>query len=115
MDVVRLKDAPPYDAPGHAGFSMFRLQGQEASHTVALWVGLSVIAPGGRTTLSASPMEKIYVVVDGEVTIGDGVRESVLQTLDSCRIAPDETRQVRNDGTREARLLLAMPLAPAKS
>lgn len=115
MDVVRLKDAPPYEAPGHTGFRMSRLQGMEASPAVAMWVGLSVIAPGGYTTLTASGLEKIYVVVDGEVTLGNGEQEVVLQPLDSCRIAPDESRQVRNDGAREARLILAMPLAPASS
>ena len=51
MDVVRFHDAPSYEAPGHTGFSMFRLQGLEASPSVAMWVGLSVIAPGGTTTL----------------------------------------------------------------
>lgn len=115
MDVVRFDEAPPYAAAGHTGFNMFRLQGMEASPTVSMWVGLSVIAPGGATTLSASAAEKIYVVVDGEVTIGNGAQEVVLRTLDSCRVAPDESRQVRNDGVVEARLLLAMQIPPAKS
>ncbi|MET0273109.1 MAG: cupin domain-containing protein [Phenylobacterium sp.] len=113
--MVRFHEAPSYEAPGHAGFSMFRLQGLEASPAVAMWVGQSVIAPGGTTTLAASAVEKIYVVIAGEVTIGNGVEEAVLQTLDSCRIAPDESRQVRNDGSGEARLLLAMQLPSAKS
>ncbi len=114
MDVVRFHEAPPYEAPGHAGFCMFRLQGLEASPSVAMWVGLSVIAPGGATTLTASGLEKIYVVVDGEVTVGNGAEEAVLQALDSCRIAPDEMRLVRNNGSREARLLLAMQLPGTK-
>jgi quercetin dioxygenase-like cupin family protein len=110
MDVVRFDEAPSYEAPDHAGFSMLRLQGLEASPAVAMWMGLSTIAPGGATTLSASQMEKIYLVIDGEVTIGNGSEETTLQVLDSCRIAPNENRQVRNSGTRDARLLLVMQL-----
>jgi hypothetical protein len=114
MDVVRFHDAPSYEAPGHAGFSMLRLQGLEASPAVAMWMGLSTIVPGGATTLAASGAEKLYLVIDGEVTIGNGSDEATLAVLDSCRIAPNESRQVRNSGTREARLLLVMQLPSMK-
>ncbi len=110
MDVVRIGDAPPYEAPGHFGFRMVRLQGHEASPAVMLWMGLSVIAPGGHTTLSASPAEKLYVVLEGEVSVSNGVEDVVLRVMDSCRIAPNEPRELRNAGPREARILLAMPL-----
>ncbi len=110
MDIVRIDDAPTYEAPGHQGFHMRRLQGMEASPASAMWVGLSIIAPGGQTTLTASHLEKIYVVIAGEVVLGNGAERARLGPLDSCRIAPGEPRQVSNEGATEARLLLAMPL-----
>lgn len=110
MNVVRLAAAPPYEAPGHADMRMLRLQGREAGASNVLWLGLSHLLPGGGTTLDASPLEKMYVVLDGEVTISNGTEEVTLQRWDSCRIAPDEPRALSNRTNRPATVLLAMPL-----
>lgn len=115
MHVVRYGEAPAYEAPGHFEMAMRRLQGREAGPGDQLWLGLSVIAPGGGTTLDASPIEKFYVVLDGEVAISNG-RDSVsLRRWDSCRIAPGEQRELRNRGEMPAAILLAMPIAPLSS
>lgn len=113
MHVVRLASAPPYQAPGHDHMRMLRLQGHEAGPADVLWLGLSHILPGGGTTLDASPIEKMYVVLDGEVTISNGSEEVTLRPWDSCRIAPNEPRALANRTNRPASILLAMPLAPA--
>ena len=113
MNVVRLDAAPAYEAPGHNHMRMLRLQGREAGASDVLWLGLSHILPGGGTTLDASPLEKMYVVLDGEVTISNGTEEVTLRVWDSCRIAPDEPRALSNRSNRPATILLAMPLAPA--
>lgn len=110
MNVVRIADAPSYEAPGHFEMSMARLQGREAGPADLLWLGLSRIAPGGGTTLDASGLEKFYVVVAGEVTISNGPDTVTLGPLDSCRIAPGEGRRLENRTDREAAILLAMPL-----
>jgi hypothetical protein len=112
MNVVRLDAAPAYEAPGHNLMRMLRLQGREAGASDVLWLGLSHILPGGGTTLDASPLEKMYVVLDGEVTISNGTEEVTLRPWDSCRIAPDEPRALANRTNRPATILLAMPLAP---
>jgi mannose-6-phosphate isomerase-like protein (cupin superfamily) len=113
MNVVRLDAAPAYEAPGHNLMRMLRLQGREAGASDVLWLGLSHILPGGGTTLDASPIEKMYVVLDGEVTIANGTEEVTLRPWDSCRIAPGEPRALSNRTNRPATILLAMPLAPA--
>jgi mannose-6-phosphate isomerase-like protein (cupin superfamily) len=113
MNVVRLDAAPAYEAPGHNHMRMLRLQGREAGASDVLWLGLSHILPGGGTTLDASSLEKMYVVLDGEVTISNGTEEVTLRAWDSCRIAPDEPRALSNRTNRPATILLAMPLAPA--
>jgi len=113
MHLVPLAMAPAYDAPGHSGMAMRRLQGREAGPSDTVWIGLSVIEPGGGTTASASAVEKFYVVIDGAVEIvteHDGrACTSVLSALDSCRIAPGESRRLRNAGDRPATVLLVMP------
>lgn len=113
MHLVRLDHAPTYDAPGHEGFAMRRLQGREAGPADTAWIGLSVVQPGGHTTLNASAQEKFYVVIDGELDVTgvlpDGsTRTETLRPLDSCRIAPGEGRQLLNRGAQVARVLLVM-------
>lgn len=113
MNIVRFDAAPEYQAPGHDRMRMVRLQGREAGPAETLWLGVSTIEPGGGTTLDASGLEKMYVVLDGEVTISNGHEQAVLRPWDSCRIAPNEGRALKNDTNRPATILLAMPLQTA--
>lgn len=116
MHVTRFDAAPDYTAPNHFDMRCQRLQGREAGPAEQLWLGVSTIEPGGHTGLDGSPMEKHYVVLEGElVLVGelDGQRsEAVLRPLDSCRFAPGEKRQIVNRSNAVARVLLAMPFQP---
>ena len=69
MEVVRLSEAKPYESPGHFDMRGLRLQGHEASGAESFWVGLSNFLPGGGAEMDGTPIEKVYVVVEGEVTI----------------------------------------------
>ncbi len=117
MNVTRISDAPEYQAPNHHDMTCLRLQGREAGPAEQLWLGLSVIAPGGHTGLDPSPMEKHYVVIEGELTLtgevpGQSAQSVVLRPLDSCRFAPGEKRQLVNHSNSVAKVLLAMPFDP---
>jgi len=116
MHVTRLADAPTYEAPNHFDMRCLRLQGKEAGPSVQMWMGMSQILPGGHTGLDGSPMEKLYLVLEGELhMVGevDGLREEqVLGPLDSCRFAPGEKRQLVNRSNRPVLVALVMPTAP---
>lgn len=114
MHVTRFDEAPHYHPPAHIDMRCLRLQGHEAGPTSTMWLGVSQILPGGHTSLDTSPHEKIYLVLDGEVTVtaADG-EEAVLRRWDSCRIAPGEPRALRNDTNYTATIALAMPLPMA--
>ena len=114
MHVTRFNEAPAYFPPEHFDMRCLRLQGHEAGPATQLWMGMSQILPGGHITPGASPIEKLYFVVEGELTVEtpDGV--SQLQPYDSCRIAPGESRALRNNTNRPVMVLLAMPLAAPK-
>jgi hypothetical protein len=117
MHVTRISDAPEYQAPNHFDMTCLRLQGREAGPAEQLWLGLSIIEPGGHTGLDPSPIEKHYVVVEGELTLtgelpGRPTQSAVLRRLDSCRFAPGEKRQLVNHTNRVAKVLLAMPFEP---
>ena len=119
MNITRITDAPEYPAPNHFQMTCLRLQGREAGPAEQLWLGLSIIEPGGRTGLDPSPMEKHYVVLEGELTLVselNGVQtEAVLRVQDSARFAPGEKRQLVNHSDQVARVLLAMPFQPPAS
>jgi len=113
MNITRFETAPAYFPPNHHGMHCMRLQGHEAGPSDSLWLGVSHILPGGGTTLDASPVEKHYVVLEGEVSIETEEGEFVLKRHDSCRLAPGEKRALHNRSNRPATVLLAMPYPPA--
>lgn len=116
MEITRFGEALPYEAPKHFDMRGLRLQGFDASSSSFAWTGLSHFLPGGGASMDISPLEKIYVVVEGEITIelGDGTKH-VLNKLDSCFIPGDEAREIRNDSNAVATMLVVMPYPePAK-
>jgi len=115
MNVTRFDNAPAYFPANHHDMRCLRLQGHEAGPSESLWLGVSHLLPGGHTTLDASPLEKMYVVLEGEVTIVTGDEETTLFRHDSCRLAPNEKRALQNRSNRPATILLAMPNATASS
>lgn len=111
MDVTRLEEASRYDAPGHYEMRSLRLQGLEATGADFAWAGLSYFLPGGGAEMAASPQGKIYVMIEGTVTITlhDG-SETHLKRLDSCFIPAGEARAIRNDTNSVATMLVVMPI-----
>lgn len=110
MHVNRFDDLKPYEAPGHHGMRMLRMQGREAGPADVLWLGVSQILPGGGVEPSGSPQEKFYVVLDGTLTVETPTGTAELGPWDSCRIAPGEERALKNATNRTVTVLLAMPL-----
>jgi quercetin dioxygenase-like cupin family protein len=110
MQITRLADAKRYDAPKHFDMRSLRLQGLDATTADFAWVGLSYFLPGGGAEMDAGAIGKIYVVLDGLVTIAlnDGVKY-LLAKLDSCFIPAGEARAIRNDGNVVATMLVLMP------
>jgi glyoxylate utilization-related uncharacterized protein len=110
MQITRFADARRYDAPKHFDMRSLRLQGFDASASKFAWVGLSHFLPQGGAEMDAGTLEKIYVVLEGEVTIelADGASH-VLGPLDSCHMPGGEARSIRNDGNSVATMLVVMP------
>lgn len=110
MEVTRFGDASRYDAPNHYDMRGLRLQGFEASSSTFAWTGLSHFLPGGGAEMDVSPLEKIYVVLEGTVTIElEGGESQLLSRLDSCFIPGGEARAIRNEGNDVATMLVVMP------
>lgn len=109
MHVKYFSEAKPYEAPNHRGVVGLRLQGFEPGGPQNQWVGFSQFLPGGGAGPDASPVEKVYVVLEGHMTvIVDGV-ETVLGPLDSCTIAPNERREIVNRTHHICKMLVVIP------
>jgi quercetin dioxygenase-like cupin family protein len=107
----RFSEAKTYDAPNHRGCSTLRLFGAEAGGTQNLIVGVSHFLPGGGAGPDASPPEKVYFVLAGELTVITGGKETVLKKGDSCCIGPNEHREIVNRGNEICSILVAIASA----
>ncbi len=109
MQVTRLNEATPYEAPKHFGMRGLRLQGWNVSPSEAFWVGLSQFLPGGGAESDSTPLEKVYVVLEGTVTVITDDKECQLDALDSCHLVAGERRAIENRTNRTAYMLVVMP------
>ena len=112
MHLKRFTDAKPYDAPNHRGVVGLRLQGFEPGGPTNQWIGLSQFLPGGGAGPDSTPFEKVYVVLDGEMTVIVDGRETVLGRYDSCTVAPNEVREIINRRNDVCTMLVVIPYPP---
>lgn len=109
MKVTRIEDAKGYVAPNHFECAAMRLQGWDASKSENFWVGLSHFLPGGGCTMEATPLEKVYVVVSGEIVVTTEDDGAILGVMDSCHIPAGEARSVANKTNMPASMIVIMP------
>jgi quercetin dioxygenase-like cupin family protein len=111
MKTKRFTEAKAYDAPNHRQYTSLRLIGPEDGATKFV-VGLSHFLPGGGAGPDASPTEKVYTILSGELTVIVGGKETVLKQHDSCFIAPNEEREIINRGNEVVTMLVAVSAPP---
>jgi quercetin dioxygenase-like cupin family protein len=115
MHVKRFAEAKPYDAPNHRGVVGLRLQGFEDAGPRNQWVGLSQFLPGGGAGPDSTPFEKVYVVLEGEMTVIVDGKETVLAAYDSATIPPGEVREIVNRSNHVCKMLVVIPYPPGVS
>ena len=106
MKIQRLNDAASYEASGHEGMIPLKYHAKEESPEMALSLGLSKFFPGGSTGYDKRPIEMIYFVLEGELTLKTEDGEFYLSKYDSVRFDKNEYREVRNDSVMEASMLV---------
>ena len=109
MHVKRFADAKTYEAPNHRGVVGLRLQGFEEHGPKNQWVGYSQFLPGGGAGPDSTPFEKIYVILDGEMTVIIEGKETVLRAMDSCTVQPNEVREIVNRANHVCKMLVVIP------
>ena len=108
MKKISFDQVKPYAAPGHHDTSALRLSGKDETGATKFWVGLSHFLPGGGVEYSGEDQttEKVYIVVEGEVTVKSKTEEFVLGPLDALYIAPNEGRSILNKTNKPASMLV---------
>ena len=111
VTITRFEECKPYKAPKHDDtVHTMLLQHKTTGCEAPYWVGCSYYLPGATAHLTSSPLDKIYVVLDGELTVEFGNKELVkLGKGDSIWIGQNETRAVRNESNTVATMLVVMP------
>lgn len=109
IQVTRFDSAEAYEAKGHFGMTAMRLQGQGVSDLEDYWVGFSTFLPGGGAEQSSAPTGKVYVVLEGELTIVCGNDETVIGKFDSCFIPPNTERSIVNRTNSPVQMLVVSP------
>jgi quercetin dioxygenase-like cupin family protein len=112
MIVRKLSEAKSYEAPNHRDYKSLRVFGADMGGSQTLIFGISHFLPGGGAGPDASPPEKIYYVLAGELTVIVGGKETVVRKGDSCYIGPNENREIINRGNEVC--TIAVAVAPVK-
>ena len=108
--VVRFKDARKYEAPLHdITVHSMHLQHRNTGSDAPFWIGVSYYLPGARAEMSAAPLDRVYIVLDGALTVEFEGETVVLNKLDSVYIGLNETREARNDTNGLVTILVVMP------
>ena len=110
MKKVELKDVKTYEAPGHFGMTAMRLIGTEETGATKFWMGLSHFLPGGGAEYAYedSPTEKVYVVLEGELTVKTKKEELTLGPMDVLYLGPNEGREIINKTNKPVSMLVAI-------
>ena len=108
MKKISLAQIKPYEAPGHFKMVALRLSGKEETGAEKFWVGMSHFLPGGGAEFGATPAEKYYLVLDGEITVKTKKEEITLGPWDSVYLAPNEGREIINKTNHPASMLVVI-------
>jgi mannose-6-phosphate isomerase-like protein (cupin superfamily) len=108
MKKMAIEEAKAYTAPKHFDVRSLRLQGKDETGVQHFWVGLSHFLPAGGAEMDATPVEKVYVVTEGEITVRTADAEVVLRKNDSLYIGPNEAREVFNHTNMPCSMLVVI-------
>lgn len=105
-----LVDVKPYVAPGHFDMVALKLHGVDESGATKFWMGMSHFLPGGGAEYAYedSPTEKVYMVLEGEITVKSKTETIVLKKYDSIFIPPFEGREIINETNMPATMLVVV-------
>ena len=94
--------------PKHFNVVSGKFQGEAETGLKSFWMGMSHYLPGGGVEYSGSDSaeEKVYFILEGELTVKTETEEFVLGPRDSLYIGPNEGRSIINATNKPATMLV---------
>ena len=116
MRKVTVSEAKAYNAPGHFDMRAIRLHSKEESDCVNFTLGMSHFLPGGGTDYVEPPVEFIYFILEGEMTVSDkeGKEICTLKKHESMHFAAGEGKSILNKTNYPATMLVIASMLPVK-
>lgn len=110
MKKVDFNEVKPYKAPKHFDCTTLKLQGLAETGATKFWMGLTHFLPAGGAEYAYedSPTEKVYVVLEGEITVKSKTETFTLKKWDSIFIGPNEGRSIINETNMPATILVVV-------
>ena len=102
-----------YTAPGHNECVPTRLHDPADVDGGKMIQGITYFVPGGGCDYGANPLESIYYILTGEMTLKTEDGETVLHAGDSFHCAGGVAKSVTNTGTEVTQMLVCL-LPPQK-
>lgn len=106
--ITKASEATPYEAPGHYDMRATRLHNPADVNDGRIVMGLSHFLPGGGAKHNAIPVEFIYYVVSGEMTVTIDDNTFVLGAGDSVHAGPNTGKEIINNGKVTATMLVTL-------
>ena len=108
MKKVCLDQLKPYEAPHHFNFTGLALHGKEETGVQKFRIGLSYFLPGGGTEYLGedSPQDRVFFVLEGQITIKTKKEEVTLGPMNSVALAPNEGREIINRTNKPVSILV---------
>ena len=115
MYVKKIKDTTSYEAPNHQKCHSLRLSGFEEYGPENFWVGHSQFLPGGGAGPDESPLEKVYIISEGQLTIKANGETKIASPGDTVFIPGGMEREIRNETNEVVVMNVIMPYPPKES
>ena len=109
MKIKSFDNAKPYEAPNHQKCYSLRLAGFEDYGPENFWVGHSQFLSGGGAGPDTSPLEKVYVITSGSLTIRVDGQEKIAHKGDTVFIPGGKEREIRNQTNEVVSMIVIMP------
>ncbi len=108
MKKIALDQVKPYEAPGHFKMVALRLAGKDETGSEKFWMGMSHFLPGGGAewAYEDSPAEKVYFVIDGEITVKTKEQEVTVGPMEGVFLPPNEGREILNKTNKTVSMLV---------
>jgi len=106
--VTKANEAYTYTAPGHNDCRTTRLHDPQDVNEGKLVCGLTHFLPGGGVDKGSNPLESIYYIVEGEMTVYANGKEDVLKKGDSIHLGPNTEREIKNTGIVSTQMLVVL-------